>query len=200
MGLGSFHLHMCAVLDADSAQSRESLPSARPGQTSFHHPNGVAGKWLRRVTSVVALKLRSSFSMTSQVHDIVRRLMELAALEERLTALKRDGKASARVAALIQSLRANIPPGVLVTHDQMRDRGRRCVAEVHHGVCTGCHLALAIGNVAAVRHGNLHRCGNCGRYLYLVEDEEPAEAASSAALVHSLRVPSAKSATRRRRI
>lgn len=157
------------------------------------------GNWLRRATSAVALKLQLGFLMTSQIHDIVRRLMELAALEERLTTLKRDGQTAASVTALIESLRANIPLGVLITHDRMRNRGRRCVAEVHHGVCTGCHLALAVGNVAAVRHGDLHCCGNCGRYLYIVEDEKPAEATSPAASVRSLPSTTAKSASRRRR-
>ena len=154
---------------------------------------------MHRVTSVVALKLHFRFSMTSHVHDMVRRLMELAALEERLTTLKRDGQTAASVTALIESLRANIPLGVLITHDRMRNRGRCCVAEIRHGVCAGCHLALAIGNVAAVRHGDLHRCGNCGRYLYLVEDEEPAEAASSIASARSVPTAPAKSASKKRK-
>jgi hypothetical protein len=199
MGLDSFYLHACDALDANSAQSRQRPASAKLGQPSVHHPNGVAGNRLHRTTSTVALKLQFSFTMRSQVHDIVRRLMELAALEERLTTLKRDGETAASVTALIESLRANIPLGVLITHDRMRNRGRRCLAEVHHGVCTGCHLALAVGNVAAVRHGDLHRCGNCGRYLYIVEEEEPAEAASSSTSVRSLPSPRAKSASRKRR-
>jgi len=67
--------------------------------------------------------------MISRAHEIVRRLLALAALDQRLTTLKRDGKAAANVAALIESLRANIPLGVLLTHDRMRRRDRRCVAE-----------------------------------------------------------------------
>ena len=117
--------------------------------------------------------------MISRAHEIVRRLLALAALDQRLATLKHDGKAATNVAALIESLRANIPPGVLLAHDRMRGRERRCVAEVRHGVCGGCHLALARGNIAAVRQGELYRCGNCGRYLYLGEEEAPAEAASA---------------------
>lgn len=138
----------------------------------------------------MALKLQIGCQMKSHVHEIVGRLMELAALEERLTTLKRDGQTAASVTALIESLRANIPLGVLITHDRMRSRDRRCVAEVRHGVCGGCHLALAVGNVAAVRHGDLHRCGNCGRYLFIVEVEEPAEEPVSAtATVTATTVP-----------
>jgi hypothetical protein len=43
---------------------------------------------------------------------------------------------------------------------------------VRHGVCAGCHLALGVGNVAALRTGEMRRCGNCGRYVYVVEDYE----------------------------
>lgn len=172
---------------------------AKLAQQSIHHPNGVADNRLHRTTSTVALKLQFGPPVSSQVHDIVQRLLELAALEERLTTLKRDGEKAASVTALIASLRTNIPLGVLITHDRMRSRGRSCLAKVHHGVCTGCHLALAVGNVAAVRHGDLHRCGNCGRYLYIVEDEEPAEAVSSAASVRSVPTTTAKSAGRRRK-
>lgn len=107
--------------------------------------------------------------MKSYVHDDVRRLMELASLEERLTASKSDEEKTASVTALIESLRANIPVRALITHDRMRNQGRRCVAEVHRGVCAGCHLALAIGDVAKLRRGELLRCGNCGRCLYIVD-------------------------------
>jgi predicted nucleic acid-binding Zn-ribbon protein len=142
----------------------------------------------------VALKLQVGCPMTSHLNDIVRRLMELAALEERLATLKRDGRTAASVTALIESLRANIPLGVLITHDRMRSRDRHCVAEVRHGVCGGCHLALAVGNVAAVRHGDLHRCGNCGRYLFIVEEKEPAEAAPASATARSILPSPAESA------
>jgi hypothetical protein len=57
----------------------------------------------------------------------------------------------------------------------LRARGKRSVAEVRYGVCFGCHLGLAIGNVNALKTGVLRRCGNCGRYLYVVEEEEENE-------------------------
>jgi hypothetical protein len=86
---------------------------------------------------------------------------------------------------LIDSLRANISLPVLIDHDRLpcgvvpaftprgeRARGKRSVVEVRRGVCSGCHLGLAIGNVNALKAGILRRCGNCGRYLYVVEEEE----------------------------
>jgi predicted nucleic acid-binding Zn-ribbon protein len=110
--------------------------------------------------------------MRSYIHDVVRRLLELQGLEERLAALRRDPDERTNTEALIESLRSNLPVGVLIVHDQMRTKGKRSVAEIRHGVCYGCHLALGIGNVAALRGGELRRCGNCGRYVYLVDENE----------------------------
>jgi len=60
-------------------------------------------------------------------------------------------------------------------------RGKRSVAEVRHGVCSGCHIALAIGNAHEIKTGSLRRCGNCGRYLYVVEEDgEPTPAQTPA--------------------
>ena len=120
----------------------------------------------------VASELRWLQTMKSYIHDIVRRLLELHGLEERLAALRRDPDERANAEALIESLRANLPMGVLIVHDQMRARGKRSVAEVRRGVCSGCHLALGFGNVAALRGGDMRRCGNCGRYVYLVDEVE----------------------------
>jgi predicted nucleic acid-binding Zn-ribbon protein len=110
--------------------------------------------------------------MKSCIHEILRGLLELHRWEARLTALEPGERANAE--AQIQSLRANIPKGVLIVHDQARTRGRRSVAEVRNGVCSGCHLALGVGNVAALRAGEMRRCGNCGRYVYLAEPTEGA--------------------------
>jgi predicted nucleic acid-binding Zn-ribbon protein len=113
--------------------------------------------------------------MKHYTHEIVSRLLELHALEERLATFRRTREDTSDVEALIDSLRGNIPVTMLIGHDRLRSRDKRSVAEVHHGVCSGCHLALAVGNVHALKAGSLRCCGNCGRYLYMVEGEdEPA--------------------------
>jgi predicted nucleic acid-binding Zn-ribbon protein len=111
--------------------------------------------------------------MKSYTHDIVQRLLELHALEDRLAAPSGDAE-RINAEALIKSLRAKLPVGVLILHDKMRARGKRSVAGVRRGVCSGCHLALGVGNVAAVRARELRRCGNCGRYVYVMEEDESA--------------------------
>lgn len=110
--------------------------------------------------------------MKSYIHDIVRRLLELHGLEERLAVLRRDPDERTNAEALIESMRGNLPVGVLIAHDQMRAKGKRSVAEVRRGFCSGCHLALGVGNVAALRAGDLRQCGNCGRLVYLVDEDE----------------------------
>jgi hypothetical protein len=116
------------------------------------------------------IRTSSVLPMKRYIHDIVHRLLELHGLEERLETLKHDPGERLNAEGLIESLRANLPTGVLILHDQMHAKGKRSVAEVRHGVCSGCHLMLGVGNVAAIRAKDLRRCGNCGRYVYLVEE------------------------------
>jgi len=111
--------------------------------------------------------------MRSHIGEIVRRLLEIHALEERLGVLRRDKTESSNVQGLIESLRSNLPVSVTLCHDRFRATGKRSVAEVRHGVCAGCHMVVPIGALADLRRGDgLQRCGSCGRYIYLVEAEE----------------------------
>jgi len=48
---------------------------------------------------------------------------------------------------------------------------------VRNGVCTECHLRVAIGALADLAHAtDIQVCGNCGRYLYLPPQETAAPA------------------------
>lgn len=71
-----------------------------------------------------------------------------------------------------QRLRANVPAGVLEKFDRLVGRGRKAVAIVRRGVCSACHLRLPSGTLAALAYtSEIHICDNCGRFLYLPEDE-----------------------------
>jgi predicted nucleic acid-binding Zn-ribbon protein len=122
--------------------------------------------------------------MKTEVNDVVRLLIDLNDLEDGSAGPgRRTQEGRATDSAQVESLRGSLPSGVLNSHDQMRSRGKRSVAEVRHGVCSGCHLALAVGNAAALRRGDLRRCGNCGRFVYVVdEDEREAESTVPAKL------------------
>lgn len=121
--------------------------------------------------------------MSNFARETIECLRQLQGLEDRLVARPQRGqttKPKANVQALIQSLRSKILPGILAHHDALCAKGKRSLAAVRHGVCSGCHMALASGNLNALARGDeLRRCGNCGRYLYLLQDEQDDVAAAS---------------------
>ncbi|MBI4664049.1 MAG: hypothetical protein HY735_35075 [Verrucomicrobia bacterium] len=117
----------------------------------------------------------------SYFEDNMSRLVELNRLEDQLADLRSGGEDASDAWALIESLRSNIPVGVLLHHDRLRARGKRSVGEVRHGVCMACHMGVAIGDLQVLRQRQqLQKCNNCGRYLRLSEEDE----AEVTALVH----------------
>lgn len=73
--------------------------------------------------------------------------------------------------AAIRALREKVPPQVLAHFDRFQLREKKGVAIVRNGVCSECHMRLAIGVLATLMHGDdIQLCGSCGRYLYLPED------------------------------
>jgi hypothetical protein len=110
--------------------------------------------------------------MNDDVADAHRRLAQLNRIQDQLENYHRWGDKCASDDAIIESLRANISPMVLVHHDVLRSRGKKSIAEVHNGVCSGCHMSLPISTVAALKHQvELIKCTNCGRYIFLAADE-----------------------------
>ena len=90
--------------------------------------------------------------MKNHIADTRRQLTELNRLENE---------------ALIESLRASMPLSVLMLHDVLRARGRQSIAEVRHGVCSGCHMGLSTGLQAEVqRQTTIPKCETCGRFLF----------------------------------
>lgn len=117
--------------------------------------------------------------MNDYVADMRQRLVQLNRLEEQVQNCRKWNDGSPSDEAIIESLRANISLSVLLHHDRLRARGRQSVAEVKHGVCSGCHMGLPVGTVAALKHQNeLLKCNHCGRYIFLAEEEIPVDAAS----------------------
>lgn len=109
--------------------------------------------------------------MSTFFDDTIKRLIELNRLEDRMRELKASREKTSDVTALMESLRANISVTVLLNHDRLRARGKWSVAEVRNGVCCGCHMAVATGNLHQLRHRQqLQKCESCGRYSYLLEE------------------------------
>lgn len=72
----------------------------------------------------------------------------------------------------LEALRSGIPESFLRTFDRFIARKKQSVAIVRHGICGECHLQIAVGVLGALAFGqSVQQCGNCGRFLYLPEDE-----------------------------
>jgi len=74
--------------------------------------------------------------------------------------------------SVVEELRKAVPPQIQGHFDRLLERGKRGVALVRHGVCSECHMRVAIGVLATLTHGDdIQLCGTCGRYLCLPEGE-----------------------------
>jgi len=103
--------------------------------------------------------------------------------------LKRLPLNSPERAAILKTLSATIPAALLAHFLRLIAQGRNGVTVVRHGVCSGCHLRVASGIVAAMRKPNeLHLCENCGSYL-LLASEEFANVAATAPTAVTVRKP-----------
>jgi predicted nucleic acid-binding Zn-ribbon protein len=126
--------------------------------------------------------------MGSYIHWAVGRLLELHVLEPQATISQKVHLATGNGKESVDTLRAKIPLNMLLDHDRQRRHGKRSVAEVRDGVCSGCRSVLPVGGVNTLKSGNLFRCGNWGRYLYLMEEaNEPSPGQKSVKLARKTR-------------
>jgi hypothetical protein len=99
---------------------------------------------------------------------IIQQLFDLQGLD---LGPKANSPATRREA---ETLRAQLPETVLGHYDRLVSRGKKAVALVRRGVCTGCMMRLASGLYATLlRDSDICVCDNCARYLMLANDEVP---------------------------
>ena len=69
-----------------------------------------------------------------------------------------------------EALVADVPPGLLVTYEKIRDqKGGVGAAALRGGTCEGCHTQLPAREVEEIKsQGGVHRCDNCRRILVVV--------------------------------
>jgi uncharacterized protein len=104
---------------------------------------------------------------TEPIADLRQQLEQLNQLQDDRAEACRSGRSALNSEALMESLRANMPLGVLSHHDRLRSRGRHSIAEVRNGVCSGCHMSLPSGLQAEVqRKSTLLKCETCGRFIF----------------------------------
>ena len=122
-------------------------------------------------------------------------MLELHTLEKQGTASHNGHGGSGNGKESMNTLRAKIPLMFLLDHDRQRREGKRSVAGVRHGVCSGCHSGVSAHTLRALRAGILRGCDHCGRFLYLMEEvNEPSPAPVSAKVTR--RVGKRSAATR----
>jgi predicted nucleic acid-binding Zn-ribbon protein len=73
----------------------------------------------------------------------------------------------------VNELRARIAPPILAHYDRLMAQGKKGLAAVRNQVCTGCHIQVPRAFVLTLMHEeDIQVCENCGRYLYLPEENE----------------------------
>ena len=119
--------------------------------------------------------------MNARIQETTKHLMQLHALEERLSFFVEQDSDTAEVEDLIRALRSQIPTPHLARHDRLRTQGKRSVAECRQGVYSGCHMKVAIGLVPTLlSRDSVQTCEHCGRFLY-VSENQPIPAVAPAA-------------------
>lgn len=74
-------------------------------------------------------------------------------------------------------LRQIIPNPFLGHYDRLRARDKKGLAAVRNQVCMGCHMRQPMGKITVIMRGeDIQLCDSCGRYLYLDEPVQPAQA------------------------
>jgi predicted nucleic acid-binding Zn-ribbon protein len=95
---------------------------------------------------------------------------------EKLFALQtlqlKTGSTKGTQEAEMEGIRKAIPAPILAHYDRLLARDKKGVAVVRNGVCTECHIRVAIGALASLaQEDDIQVCGNCGRYLFLPANE-----------------------------
>lgn len=72
----------------------------------------------------------------------------------------------------VKELRKKIPSKELLQYDRLRHRGKKGVALVRNGVCTGCHIHMPTAKINSLISGKgSMTCDNCGCFLYLSPEQ-----------------------------
>lgn len=74
----------------------------------------------------------------------------------------------AKLTRLRSDYAAGMVPEPLAVYEAVRGKLRPAVARVERGNCGGCHLQISANALSELRdRGQLRKCGQCGRILYL---------------------------------
>lgn len=132
---------------------------------------GLCAEIVRTVALLSCLKLLSLGTRPAYPEDM-RTLVETLLEAQPILLQKAQNQITRRT--VLKRLEETIPAPVLSHYLRMVEQGRKGAVVVRNGVCSGCHLRVASGIVAALVHPtDLHLCDNCGAYLMLAPEEMP---------------------------
>ena len=98
------------------------------------------------------------------VETLAENLTELQALSRRPSGLSTGQKMT------VARIRGQIPAPTLAHFDRLLAQGRKGIAEVRNGVCSGCYLKLPTSMTGALTD-ELATCENCGAFLSFAREE-----------------------------
>ena len=109
----------------------------------------------------------------NRAEAILQSLRDLVRLERELRTVRSDSKEYRQIRARIDSVRGPLPTSILGHHDRCTARGKLSVAEVRHGVCGACYLALPHAHAFELvsKPTELNVCDNCGAFIYPADEE-----------------------------
>ena len=125
----------------------------------------------------MGLALEHGFPTLIAMNDVIAKLLTLQEIE---VGSRKPTQSE------IEALRKAVPEPILGHYDRLIARGKKGVAVVKNGTCTGCYMRLATGTLQTLmRRSDVQLCDTCGRYLYLPTATEapPAEPAPKKAPV-----------------
>lgn len=100
----------------------------------------------------------------------MREIMEQLLVLQKLQFDPRSRTSKAK--AEMEKLRDKVPTPILAHYERLVLRGKRGVAVARTGVCSECHLRITSGRLISLLYTDeVQLCDNCGRYLYLPENE-----------------------------
>lgn len=125
----------------------------------------------------------------------MRKIMKLLLALQKFEFDDRSGTAESQ--AEMAKLRDQVPPPILAHYERLVGRGKKGVAIARHGVCSECHLRITSGRLVSLVYTNeIQLCDNCGRYLYLPDDEPLGLSYAPASPPVPLKNPSRRAAPR----
>ena len=106
--------------------------------------------------------MNKTINQLLQLQDLEMAMREQEVMGKR----KRASEASGTLDECIHALRMKLEPEPAGVYERIRKRYQVYVVPMLHDACSGCFMKLPVGDVSAIKHGEMWLCPNCNRFLY----------------------------------